>query len=127
MAAIDHVHIKASDPARTIGFFEHFFGARVIRRFENLGREITLMALGDRSNLSVLHVPPAVPAPEPEAASIDHIAITVDDIEALVAKLQSAGYRLPVEVTRSTSGAKIAFCLGPDNVYLELIEKPQGS
>ena len=123
MAHIEHVHIHASDPARTIDFFETLFGARVIEEFENLGRKITVLALGDKSNLSILHIPPAEKNPQPAKAAIDHIAIAVENIETLVRRLQEKGYRFPVELTRSVSGAKIAFCLGPDNVYLELVDR----
>ncbi len=124
MANIDHVHIHASDPAKTIEFFESFFGARVIQEFETLGRKLTIMSLGDKSKLSILHIPPAVEKPKPEMASINHIGIEVENIEELVHRLKEKGFSFPVDLTQSPSGAKIAFCLGPDNVYLELIERP---
>jgi hypothetical protein len=47
----------------------------------------------------------------------------VENIADLVRRLKEKGYRFPVDLTRSSSGAKIAFCLGPDNVYLELIDR----
>jgi catechol 2,3-dioxygenase-like lactoylglutathione lyase family enzyme len=124
MANIDHVHIHASDPAKTIEFFVSFFGARVIQEFETLGRKLTIMSLGDKSKLSILHLPPAVEKPKPEMASINHIGIEVENIEDLIHRLKEKGFSFPVDLTQSPSGAKIAFCLGPDNVYLELIERP---
>ena len=124
MANIDHVHIHASDPAKTIEFFESFFGARVIQEFETVGRKLTIMSLGDKSKLSILHIPPEVEKPKPEMASIDHIGIEVENIEELVHRLKEKGFSFPVDLAQSSSGAKIAFCLGPDNVYLELIERP---
>ena len=124
MASIDHVHIHASDPAKTIEFFEGFFGARVIQEFESLGRKLTIMSLGEKSKLSILHIPPAVEQPKPGMASIDHIGIEVENIEELINRLKEKGFAFPVDLTQSSSGAKIAFCLGPDNVYLELIERP---
>jgi catechol 2,3-dioxygenase-like lactoylglutathione lyase family enzyme len=124
MPSIDHIHIQASDPAKTIHFFEEFFGAKVSQQFENLGRKLTVMSFGDKSKLSILHIPPAVKDPKPENASINHIGILVQNIEELVKKLKEAGYSFPIDVTFSKSGARIAFCLGPDNVYLELIERP---
>jgi len=124
MANIEHVHIHASDPNKTIEFFENFFGARVIKQFENLGRKLTVMSLGNKSNLSILHIPPAVENPKPEMASIDHIGIAVENIEDMVYRLKEKGFIFPVDLTLSSSGSKIAFCLGPDNVYLELIERP---
>ena len=123
MAHMEHVHIRASNPSRTIDFFKTFFGAKVVKEFENLGRKITILALGDKSNLSILHLPPAVENPRPENASIDHLGIAVEGIQDLVRRLKESGYRFPVELTRSVSGAQIAFCLGPDNVYLELVDR----
>ena len=124
MASIDHVHIHASDPAKTIEFYQSFFGARVIQEFESLGRKLTTMSLGEKSKLSILHIPPAVEKPKPEMASIDHIGIEVENIEELIDRLKEKGVSFPVDLTQSSTGAKIAFCLGPDNVYLELIERP---
>ena len=126
MPYIDHVHIRASDPSRTIEFFETFFEARVIQEFENLGRKITVLAIGDKSKLSILHQPPVVKDPKPDMASIDHIAIGVKNIEALVGRLKKEGFRFPVDLTQASTGAKIAFCLGPDNVYLEIFEREVG-
>ena len=123
MPYIDHVHIRASNPSRTVEFFETFFEARVIQEFENLGRKITVMSIGDKSKLSILHQPPAAKDPEHEMASIDHIAIGVENIEQLVSQLKEEGFRFPVDLTRASTGAKIAFCLGPDNVYLEIFER----
>jgi catechol 2,3-dioxygenase-like lactoylglutathione lyase family enzyme len=124
MVSIDHVHIHASDPAKTIEFYESFFGAQVIQKFESMGRRLTIMSLGDKSKLCILHVPPAVEKPNPEMASIDHISIEVENIEGLINRLKEKGFIFPVDLTQSSSGAKIAFCFGPDNVYLELIERP---
>ena len=124
MARIDHVHIHSSNPPKTIDFFITFFGASVKKEFENLGRKISVLSLEGESDLSVLHIPPGVENPKPEMASIDHIGIAVKNIETLVLQLKERGFKFPVDLSRSASGAKIAFCLGPDNVYLELVEKP---
>jgi catechol 2,3-dioxygenase-like lactoylglutathione lyase family enzyme len=125
MPNIDHVHIRASDPEKTSQFFQTFFGAEIVKQFESLGRKLTLMAIGNKSHLSILHIAPAVKNPEPEKASIDHIGIAVENIEELVSRLKESGYSFPVELrTSPTTGSKLAFCLGPDNVQLELIQRP---
>ena len=124
MASIDHVHIHASNPAKTIEFYESFFGAEVTQEIESVGRRLTIMSLGDKSKLSILHVPPAVEKPNPDMASIDHIGIEVENIEELINRLKKKGFTFSVDLTQSPSGAKIAFFFGPDNVYIELIERP---
>ena len=123
MASIDHVHIHASDPAKTIEFYKRFFGAKVIQEIKSVGRKLTIMSLGNKSKLSILHVPPAVEKPNPEMASIDHIGIEVEDIEEMINQLKENGFAVPIDVTQPAPGIKIAFCFGPDNVYLELIER----
>jgi len=123
MASIDHVHIHASNPAKTIEFYESFFGAEVTQEIESVGRRLTIMSLGDKSKLSILHVPPAVEKPNTDMASIDHIGIEVENIEELINRLKKKGFTFPVDLTQSPSGAKIAFFFGPDNVYIELIER----
>jgi catechol 2,3-dioxygenase-like lactoylglutathione lyase family enzyme len=125
MAYIDHVHIHASDAAKTIKFFEDHFGARIDKEFENLGRKLTILVIGDLSRLSVLHIPPVEENPKPESASIDHIGIVVEDIAAVVSGIKAEGYVFPVDISPSSTGSTIAFCLGPDNVYLEIIERPK--
>ena len=123
MASIDHVHIHASDPAKTIEFYKSFFGAKVIQEIESVGRRLTIMSLGEKSRLSILHSPPGVEKPNPEMASIDHIGIEVEDIEEMVDQLKEKGFDVPIDITHPAPGMKIAFCFGPDNVYLELIER----
>ena len=124
MARIEHVHLHSSNPARTIDFYQSFFGAKIRDQFENLGRKITVLSLEGDAAISILHIPPGVKDPKPEMASIDHIGVAVKGLEDLVRRLKEKGYQFPVDLTRSSSGAQIAFCLGPDNVYLELIERP---
>ena len=124
MPYIDHVHIRSTNPAKTIDFFKTFFGARVAREFENLGRKITVLSLDSGSNLAILHIPPAVENPKPEMAIIDHIGLAVKNIEALIRQLKEKGFKFPVDLSEAPSGVKIAFCLGPDNLYLELVERP---
>jgi len=124
MARIDHVHIHSSHPAKTIEFFKTFFEGRVSREFEAMGRKVTVLSLDGETNLSILHVPPGVENPRPELAAVDHIGISVKNIEDLVRRLKDAGVTFTVDLNRSPSGAKVAFCLGPDNVYLEILERP---
>ena len=124
MPRIDHVHIRSTNAAKTIDFFKTFFGARVAKEFENLGRKITVLSLEGGSDLAILHLPPAVENPKPEDAIIDHVGIAVKNIEALIRQLKEKGFKFPVDLAQAPSGAKVAFCFGPDNLYLELVERP---
>ena len=124
MTRIDHVHVHASDAARTITFFEKYFEGKVVGEFESVGRKITSMSIGGEGKVNILHIPPTVSEPDPDAAAIDHFAIEVDNIEELVQQLQADGYTFRIPLGEGGEGAKIAFVLGPDNVYIEIAQKP---
>jgi lactoylglutathione lyase len=56
---------------------------------------------------------------------VDHVALRVQELDALMARLREAGVRLldeaPLEVEQLR--ARIAFCEGPDGERIELIER----
>lgn len=69
----------------------------------------------------------------PPAADVDvedlrrlgptHVALTVDDVEALQTPLEAAGARFWSAPQVSADGrAKVAFCAAPDGAMLELVE-----
>jgi len=124
MTRIDHVHVHASDPARTIAFFEKYFEGKVVGEDHVVaGRKITSMSIGSEGKVNILHIPPSVSDPDPDAAAIDHFAIEVDNIEELVQQLQADGYTFRIPLSEGGEGAKIAFVLGPDNVYIEIAQR----
>jgi len=65
-----------------------------------------------------------VKKPDPDAAAIDHLAIQVDNIEKLVKRLTADGYTFRIPLSDGADNARVAFVLGPDNVYIELFQKP---
>ena len=61
------------------------------------------------------------PAP-PNAPGIRHLTFAVDDIDALVADLQSRGTELVGELTRYEN-YKLCYLRGPEGIIVELAEK----
>lgn len=60
-----------------------------------------------------------------EEGIVHHIAFTVSDIEAEIARLQAANVQMLDVVPREISalhGARIAFFVGPDGEHLELFQ-----
>jgi lactoylglutathione lyase len=59
------------------------------------------------------------------AGVVDHVALRVRELDAVMARLRAAGVRLldeaAVEVPQIK--ARIAFCEGPDGERIELIER----
>jgi len=54
---------------------------------------------------------------------LTHIALTVSDLESLVAKLKENDYKFISEIKNSPNGAvKVVFVTGPEGLMLELVE-----
>lgn len=66
----------------------------------------------------------AAPAlPTPNRIGIRHIAFAVDDIEALVSRLNDEGVSFFSEVrTYPATGKKLVYCRGPEGIILEFAQ-----
>jgi lactoylglutathione lyase len=54
---------------------------------------------------------------------LEHIGLTVPDIDAAVAELKAKGVRFTLDPTTVRPGVRIAFLRGPENVSIELIQR----
>jgi len=56
---------------------------------------------------------------------LDHLAFEVNDLDAQLARMRAAGVRVAKEPYRLSGGKhRIAFVLDPNDVWIELIERP---
>ena len=120
ITGIHHATFLTADLARARAFYEGVLGlspdaARPQMSFEGIwydvgcGAQIHLMLLPD----------PAAGLPRPAHGGRDrHVALTVTDMAALVARLDYAG----IVYTLSQSGRRALFCRDPDQNALEFIE-----
>ena len=91
----DHVHLRSPDPDATARFFETMFGAEVKRSIYPPGtlypgQQRITMRLGGQT---VLIAPPHPHEPNATAPSfphygLEHIGLTVDDVDAAVEELR---------------------------------------
>ena len=56
---------------------------------------------------------------------LEHLAIDTEDIEADIARLQRLGAHLQEGPIRAPNGGLFAFLGAPDDVRLELVERPK--
>jgi catechol 2,3-dioxygenase-like lactoylglutathione lyase family enzyme len=146
---IDHFNIVVADLARSVKFYTEILGFRkthdVVMEGEWIERIIGLKGVkglvafveppggGPRLELLEYRAPPGAALPENSRANtigVRHIAFRVDHIDAMAAKLRSAGVTLfsdPVKVPRGVvkfaAGDKsLCYFLDPDGVILELCE-----
>jgi catechol 2,3-dioxygenase-like lactoylglutathione lyase family enzyme len=147
--AIDHINIVVADLERSVRFYTELLGFRLMKeatlqgewidRIVGLkgvqGRVAYVVAPDGEPRIELLHYE----APAGSAVAVNssantrglrHIALRVDDIMAVVAKLQAAQVeffsepvRVPAGVVRHDQGEKtLVYFLDPDGVILELAQ-----
>jgi len=130
---IEHLGIAVPDLDAAAAFFRDVLGLR-FEGFEDLPDRHLRIAVFDLSGVRLELLQPASPDAaissfvERTGGGLHHLALTVDDVAAELARLSAAGVELIDREPRpGAAGAKIAF-LAPRSTFkvlLELCEKPR--
>ena len=122
----DHIHLRSPDPLNTAQWYHRMFDARIVETPQPSGpNRIDL----DINGLMVF-VAGALPTGEEVQGlrdphyGLDHFGLIVGNLEEAVAELKSRGADFAVEPRTLPSGVKIAFVRGPNDVRIELVERP---
>jgi len=125
MRGIHHIAVICSDYARSRRFYVETLGLPVIREVFREERDSWKCDL-DAGNAQIeLFSFPAPPprATRPEAAGLRHLAFTVTNIDAEIARLHAHGIETePVRIDPYT-GQLFTFFADPDGLPLELYEQ----
>jgi lactoylglutathione lyase len=112
--------VHVTDLERSVAFYRDVLGLREQSRFTLGCERLVFLSAGDGWIELV-----ADDGSARGIGAVDHLALRVDDVEALGTRLRAAGVVLlderPVEVPELD--ARILFCLGPDGERIELIER----
>ena len=120
----EHIHLRSPDPAATAAWYEDKLGAEVVRTPQpdgstridlNLTGQKVFIAKADPAQTGA---PPAIPY-----MGLEHIGLTVTDIESAVAELKGKGVAFTMEPKTIRPGVRIAFLTAPQNVSIELIQR----
>ena len=147
--AVDHINIVVTDFKRSLRFYTELLGFRLMKEARLEGEWIDRIVglRGVKGRVAYVVAPAGepriellcyeAPAGENPAANcrantvgLRHIALRVDDIAAMTAKLRAAGVavfsepvRVPAGVVKHDEGEKtLVYFLDPDGVILELAE-----
>ena len=126
--AINHVHIRSADPHTTAAWYEKHFEAKIVSVREVMPGTITIgMEVGGPVRLNVSSKP-AGSSDERSTAKLnrlglEHFGFNVEDLEADLARLKSAGIRVVLPLTEVTGGTRLAYIEGPDDVLIELVQR----
>ena len=122
ITGLAHIGIKVRDMAASLKFYTEVLG------FEKTGEQIFGTSHLAFLNIGtcILELIQAAQYEERTAGQVDHIAVEVKDIEALVEKLKAQGVQfLSDEVNVAPGlldGVKNIFFVGPDGELLEFFE-----
>jgi catechol 2,3-dioxygenase-like lactoylglutathione lyase family enzyme len=129
--SLDHIHIYAANPEQSAEFYQRHFEAKQAHRNVNSNGDVRIfLALGGQIVVvGSFPVGMASVAP-PEAGDgayvhgfgIAHFGLRVEDLEASIDELATAGVRVIGEVVQEPAGLSYAYVEAPDGVVLELTQ-----
>ena len=127
--AINHVHLRAGDPKATAAWYEKHFDAKIVSNREVMPGTITIgMEMGGPVRLNVSSQPTG-DSEKPGSSKLTHLGLEhfgfdVTDLAAELTRLESAGIRTVLPLTEVVGGTKLAYIEGPDDVLIELVQRP---
>lgn len=121
MYSILHASFIVADTQRALQFYHQVLGMPVNAQRPDLGFPGAWLDCGAQQiHLLELANPDPVSGRPAHGGRDRHVALAIDDLDALRASLEKAG----VEFSVSQSGRRALFCRDPDGNALEFIETP---
>jgi catechol 2,3-dioxygenase-like lactoylglutathione lyase family enzyme len=119
MIALHHVHVVCSELPATESWFVDGLGAELVERRESRGLPTSELRLAGVRVL--LRGRGSAELAAGRSYGIDHFALHVDNLDALVETLRTRG----VEIARDPHDSptnRVAFVRGPDDLVIELVQ-----
>ena len=123
---VHHIAIICSDYARSLEFYTHVLGFRILAEHYRAERQSykTDLALGDDYVVELFSFPdPPKRITRPEAAGLRHLAFEVDDLQKEVRELDASGVVHESPRTDKYTGRQFIFFQDPDGLPIELYER----
>lgn len=126
MAKYVHSMIRVLDEARSVEFYDRCFGLKVAERLDFPEFTLIYLANGESQTELELTVNKGRTQPYDLGDGYGHVAFTVDDLDALHARLESEGFAPRKLVDFAPGGEVIArffFIADPDGYQIEVIQR----
>lgn len=124
---IHHVAVICHELARSRRFYVDVLGLAVVAENFQWHRGSTKvdLALPDGSRIELFHFTDAPPRPtRPEACGLRHLALAVEDLDALQRHLQANGVEHEPTRVDEYTGRRFCFFADPDGLPIEAYESP---
>jgi catechol 2,3-dioxygenase-like lactoylglutathione lyase family enzyme len=127
--AINHVHIRSADPHASAAWYGKYFGAKIVSEREVMPGTITIsMEVEGPVRLNVSSKPQGTSderrVAELNRLGLEHFGFAVEDLEAELDRLERDGIRIVLPFTEVAGGTRLAYIEGPDDVLIELVQRP---
>ena len=122
---VHHIAIICSDYQRSLDFYTHVLGLRVLAEHYREERQSykTDLSLGDDYVIELFSFPsPPSRLTRPEAAGLRHLAFEVDNIDESVRELDALGINHETVRTDEYTSKRFLFFQDPDDLPIELYE-----
>lgn len=124
VTGIEHVGIYAKDSKSLAQWYIDMFGCTVA--YVNEAKGTYFVAFPDKSMIEICKSEDKdCTKPEPTQAGIRHLALTVNDFDAVVEKLKDAKTEIVTDAATSSSGVKTIFFRDMAGNILHLISRPE--
>jgi len=118
----NHAGIKSSDVERSLHFYCDILGLRKLETITILEKNYYFVGNDDFS-IEIEAGNPGDRQAEPKAMTgLYHIALTVDDLDSLAAKLHEHEVNFIIPPVQLRADRKICFIEDPDGVYIQMIQ-----
>jgi lactoylglutathione lyase len=124
ITSIGHVAVRVADIDRSLAFYTGRLGFPEMLRLHRDDGSLWLVYLRitDAQYLELFPDAKGERAPPEDANGLNHLCLTVDDIEAAVARLAERGVPLLRPLKRGADGNRQAWIEDPDGNRIELME-----
>lgn len=122
---VHHIAIICSDYQRSLDFYTHVLGLRVLAEHYREERQSykTDLTLGDDYIIELFSFPsPPSRLTRPEAVGLRHLAFEVDNIDESVRELDALGINHETVRTDEYTSKRFLFFQDPDGLPIELYE-----
>ncbi|MGQ0684663.1 VOC family protein [Bradyrhizobium sp.] len=116
----DHVHLRSPDPESTAAWLRDILGGEIVRSAGRIdvklgGANVFIAPVTAGDSVSA---PPVTPY-----QGLDHLGLTVKDVDAVAAEIKAKGVEFTMEPTTIRPGVRICFLRGPQGISIELLER----
>ncbi len=125
----NHLHFRSEDPDQAAKFYCDNFGAVITSERPLSTTKSIQLSLNGHPLMTIsgrAEGEDPVPGSTDPRYGLDHFGFEVDDMEEAAALMKGNGVQFGCEPWTMPSGTTVAFVVAPDQVSVELIQRPKG-